>query len=663
MKPGRWACCERIAVVLLTLWVGLSAAPAAAVEAPIERAQVLPGSDAQPPADADARWHDTRLPDRAPGSVAWYRLEFTAGRAGGDDNVWMLYIPYFFGGGRVWLNGQPIAAVLESNAERVVRWERPMLLTLPPALVREGRNVLHVRPAATSVTGSTGLASVAIGTQDELQSVFERRRFFVRTLPIVTVVAGTAAGIFAIFLWFGRQQEVLYGWFGLATLLWALRTLTFVLDSMPAQVWPLWRLLYHATTGGFVMVMTLFALVVAGWYRRGIAAGLFGYWLLGPLTYLLAGRDADQLVGRWWVLGLIPIGLSMIGITAAAAWRQRSTETILIAAAVALAVTAGVHDYLVAWDSPLIAALAPRWTEQRFFLLHHGANLLLVVMGGLLAARFVRSLRDAEEANRTLEARVAAREQEISATYRRIATLQREQAATDERQRIMQDLHDGLGSQLFTSLLRAERGALDAAAVTDMLRRAIDEMRIAIEALASDEQDFRTAFGNFRFRWEQRLGDAGVASSWRIEVPDDVLALPPHDALQVLRIAQEALTNVLKHARAHRVRIRLGVAAGQLALEVQDDGIGQATASGGGGRGLVNMRARAEKLCGRLQFAQDEHGTRVALTMPLPDGAGARPDAPLAPPARPESPRPESPARPESDAPVGGAAPSQKAVA
>ena len=652
MKPGRWACCERIAIVLLSLWAVLAAAPAAAVEAPIERAQVLLGGDARPPADADPRWHDTRLPDRAPAAAAWYRLTFTPVRAGGDD-MWVLYIPYFYGGGRVWLNGQPVAAVLESNAERVVRWERPMLLPLPPALMREGRNVLHVRAAATSVSGNTGLAGVAIGTQDELQPAFERRLFFVRNVPMVTVVAGTAVGVFALFLWLGRQQEVLYGWFGLAALLWALRTLTFVLDSMPAQAWPHWRLLYHATTGGFIMVMTLFALVVAGWYRRRIALGLFGYWLLGPLTYLLAGPRADELVGRWWVLGLIPVGFSMIGITAAAAWRQRSVETTLIAAAVALAVTAGVHDYLVAWNSPLIAALAPRWTDQRFFLLHHGANLLLLVMGALLAVRFVRSLRDAEEANRTLEARVAAREQEISATYRRIAALQREQAATDERQRIMQDLHDGLGSQLFTSLLRAERGALDGAAVTDMLRRAIDEMRIAIEALASDEQDFRTAFGNFRFRWEQRLGDAGVASTWQLEVPDDVLALPPHDALQVLRIAQESLTNVLKHARAHRVRVRLGVAAGELALEVQDDGIGQATAAGGGGRGLINMRTRAAKLSARLQFDQDEYGTRVALTMPLPAGAGARPDA--APPG--------PPARTASDAPVDGAVAPQKAVA
>jgi signal transduction histidine kinase len=637
MKPGSWACSRLLAIRLLIAWAALAAAPAAAVEAPIRRTQVLVGSELQPPADADPRWHDTALPDIQRATVAWYRLEFDAVPSQGEG-MWVLYVPYLYGGGRIWLDGQPVASVLESNATRTVRWERPLLLPLPRAMLREGRNVLHVRPAAERHDVPVGLSRLEVGTQDDLQSVFERRLFFVRTVPVTTAIAGIAVGIFSLFIWLRRRQEVLYGLFGLGAGLWALRTLTFVFDSMPANLWPLWRLLYHATTGGFIMVMTLFTLAVAGWYRRGIALGLFAYWLLGPLTYVLAGAQGEELVGRWWAAGLIPIGLAMVVITGAAAWRRRNAETVVIATAVALAVAAGVHDYLVAWRSPLIAALFPRWTEERFFLLHYGANLLLLVMGGLLAVRFVRSLLDAEEANRTLEARVAAREQEISATYRRIAALQREQAATDERQRIMQDLHDGLGSQLFTSLLRAERGALDGAAVIETLRRAIDEMRIAIEALASDEQDFRTAFGNFRFRWEQRLSDAGVASTWQIEVPDAVLAVPPHDALQLLRIAQEALTNVLKHARARRVRVRLGVAAGQLELEVQDDGIGPATSPSAGGRGLANMRARAHTLGARLQFAQDERGTRVGLTLavalapPTPDDGAADAAVPERPP-------------------------------
>jgi signal transduction histidine kinase len=222
-----------------------------------------------------------------------------------------------------------------------------------------------------------------------------------------------------------------------------------------------------------------------------------------------------------------------------------------------------------------------------------------------------------EEANRTLEARVAEREREIVASYARITALQREQAATDERQRIMQDLHDGLGSQLFSSLSRAERGALDAPAMAEALRRSIDEMRVALEALASDEQDFRTAFGNFCFRWEPRLREAGIAPQWQIELPDSGLAVPPHDALQLLRIAQEALTNVLKHAHAGSVRVALRHGGDTLVLEIVDDGRGLDAEPRAAGCGLANMRARAQRLRAQLEIDDMAPGTRVRLTVPL----------------------------------------------
>ena len=617
MKPDRWAFFRSRLLAVLALCVALLPLGVDAVTIDPARAWKLDGADVRPPPDGDARWQEALLPDYTPAPVAWYRVEFQRPPSDGAG-LWMLYLPYMYGGGRVWLNGEPVAEVLEGNAERRVRWERPLLLPLPLSLLRDGANVLHLRPVAAHLPSSNGLAPIAIGTQDGLQPIFERRLFFVRTVPLVTVVAGSAAGLLFLFIWLRRRQEVLYGLFGAAVLLWAARTTTFVFDSMPTAVWPLWRLLYHATTGGFVIVMTLFALAMAGWYRRRVALGLFAYWLLGPLLFLLGGARSDELVGRWWVLGLIPIGVAMLAVTAAAAWRQRSGGTLAVALALALAVAAGVHDYLIAWRSPGFTGLWPQWTAQRFFLLHHAANLLLLVMGSLLTIRFVRSLEGLEESNRTLEARVAARETEIAASYRRITALQREQATTEERQRIMKDLHDGLGSQLFTSLLRAERGALDRAATTDALRQAIDEMRVAIEALASDEQDFRTAFGNFRFRWDQRLRDAGLHTEWHVDVPDTVLAVPPHDALQLLRILQEALTNVIKHAQAKRVQVSLRHDVSGLTLEVQDDGIGlSSNPVSQGGRGLANMRSRAGKLGAQLSHGCTAHGTRVALVWAL----------------------------------------------
>ena len=116
-----------------------------------------------------------------------------------------------------------------------------------------------------------------VGTQDELQPKFERRLFFMRTLPLVTLVMGSVVGLLFIFVWLRRRQEVLYGLFGLAAVLWAARTTNLLVDALPATVWPAWRLLYHATNGGFVICMALFSLSLAGWLRPAVARSLAAY--------------------------------------------------------------------------------------------------------------------------------------------------------------------------------------------------------------------------------------------------------------------------------------------------------------------------------------------------------------------------------------------------
>lgn len=620
MKPGRWVCCRspvRALRALAAAWLLAAAGLAPAAIEPTE-ADVILATDPTPPAEADPRWRRVAVPDVSTAGVAVYRLVFDLPSAT-DAPDWQLYLPYFYGGGRVWLNGELVASVTENSPTLRVRWERPLLLPLPATAMRSGRNVLHVRAVAARQPSGAMLPRLVLGPQVELQPQFDRRLLFVRTLPWVTVICGTVVGLFVLFIWWRRRQEVLYGLFGLGALLWALRTTTFVVDMLPTTAWELWRLLYFGSTGGFIVVMALFALELAGWRRRWVTWVLAGYALLGPLLHLVAGTHAETLVGKWWIAGMLPVGLGLAVVSVAAAWRRRSVVTVALALGIALAFLAGVHDYLLSWRWRGLEILLPRWTDHRIFLLHHGANLLLIVMGAILSARFVRSLHEVEEANRTLEARVAEREREIAANYARIAALQREQAATDERQRIMRDLHDGLGSQLFTSLLRAERGALDRAATTEMLRSSIDEMRMAIDALASDEQDFRTTFGNFRFRWEARLREAGLAPSWQIALPDAVLAVPPHDALQILRIAQEALTNVLKHARATRVEVRLGLDGDRLVLEIADDGRGEPdpAAAAGNGRGRANMRARAERLGAEFAVVPASPGLRVRLRVPL----------------------------------------------
>jgi signal transduction histidine kinase len=608
----------------------------------LRTARVLRVDDRTPPPSSTA-WVPTALPDAAPPpakaarpGAAWYRFDLAGAEVlpvqGRVQQGWVpqgsapqglapqglaLYLPFLYHGGDVWLNGTHIAHIPEGDAQRRVRWERPHLVPLPPGLLRPDANDLAIR-AADPPPGTVRRFPVAtVGPHAELQAAYDRRFLWVRTMPQITIAVCLLMSTFVAVVWWRRRSEVLYGLFGLASALWGVRTLTFVIEQMSIDRWQWWRIAYLGATGGFVIVLTLFALRSAGIRSRGLQRGLVLYWLAGPLWLLAAGMDAEVPINRIWSAGLIPIAMGMLGVSLWDALRRRTLQAVVLPGAMAIALLAGIHDYLVAWSPDLLARLLPGWVEHRIFLLHMGANIMLVAMGGLLTGRFIQALSSVEDLNRNLEARVAERERELAGNFVAMGELQQRHAAAQERHRVMRDIHDGLGSRLFSTLFRVERGALDQAQVAEALRECIAEMRIALDTLGPDD-DFRTSLGNFLFRWQSHMQEGGVASSWTIDMPDDGEPVAPHAALQILRIAQEALTNVLKHAKASAVQVAVRQSARMLELDVADDGHGRTGARHVAGRGLGNMRVRATQLGGYLDVRMSETGTTVSLRIPMP---------------------------------------------
>ncbi len=643
MKRARWGCCSVafvLAVLLHAQVVHGAVSPSAAVYEPAHAQVLLDARDALP--DDHGDWREVALPDPTHNGKAlavWLRFDFDAPA---HAESWALYLPYLYGGGAVYLNRVQLASVPTTDTEHHVRWERPRVFPLPDTRVRAGPNTIHVRVVAAHPPNGLWLARPAVGPQDALDALADQRLLWMRTMPQITVGVCLLFALFVGFVWWSRRREVLYGLFGLAVALWGVRTLTFVVERLPAEHWWLWRIVYHGANGGFIVTMAIFAMRLAGVHRPLVERALFGYWLVGPLALLASGGRAESLVGRVWTLGMIPIGIAVVVFVALAWYRQRSWSAGALFAAVAIAVCAGIHDYLVAWHVAALDRVLPGWPGQRIFLMHYGANLVLLVMAGLLTTRFVRTLDEVEELNTTLERRVAARESELAENYQRLGALERERAAAEERQRIMRDLHDGLGSRLFTSLSRAERGSLRDGDVADTLRACIAEMRVALEALASDEADFTTALGNFLFRWEGPLREAGVRPVWSIDVADEAHRVAPHVALQILRILQEALTNVLKHARASEVRVEVNGTPRGLSIRVEDNGRGYGgdaagapargsdasgidaggnnaaggSAAGGSRRGMANMQARAKRMGASIDFGSEPGRTWLELRMP-----------------------------------------------
>lgn len=567
--------------------------------------------------DAGGEWKVVELPDLWPRSrpdaqprATWYRIGFTAP----PGAAWSAYFPWLYDGGDVWLNGALVARIAQSDDAVRVRWMRPHLVQLPPALLRAGTNELQVRVPTPRAGASIRFPRVLVGPSRELRGIHDGRSFWTTTAPQITSTVCLLVSLCVLFIWWRRPGELMYGMFGVAVALWGIRTLNFFVEVVPWSMWPAWRILFHAATGGFIVAMTLLAWRMAGIRKPWFERGLLAYWIAGPLWLLAQGAEAEPFVNRVWVGGLLPIGATIVAVSVWSLVRRRTLEAAALPATMAIAALAGMSDYLVAWelDPPFLRA----WAVHRINLLHLGADLVLVAMGGLLTARFVRTLGWLEQLNLTLESRVADREQALAANYARMADLQREHAAAQERQRIMREIHDGMGSQLFVALSRLERGGVDARETADALRACIAEMRLALDTLAPQELDFRSTLGNFLFRWRGQLVACGIRPRWEIAVPDEDLQVSPHAALQLLRVAQEALTNVVKHAQASAVDVRLRLAGARLELEVRDNGVGT-QAPPGAGHGVGNMRVRAEKLGGRLDVAPAQPGTRVTVQVPL----------------------------------------------
>jgi signal transduction histidine kinase len=190
-----------------------------------------------------------------------------------------------------------------------------------------------------------------------------------------------------------------------------------------------------------------------------------------------------------------------------------------------------------------------------------------------------------------------------------------------ERERLTREMHDGLGGHLVSALSMVERGMAAPNEIAEVLRRAIDDIRIVIDSLDPDATDLPTSLGKLRARLEPLLRRNGIELTWDVEDIPGLDAFPPESALHVLRIIQEAITNTLRHAHANNVEVRIsgsGVGRRELHVSIHDDGRGLEAPVPSGGRGIKNMKSRAEELGAVLKIEGTPSGTRIDLTIPVP---------------------------------------------
>ncbi|MEU9121678.1 histidine kinase [Streptomyces sp. NPDC048506] len=224
-----------------------------------------------------------------------------------------------------------------------------------------------------------------------------------------------------------------------------------------------------------------------------------------------------------------------------------------------------------------------------------------------------------------LDAEARGNAQRLLAQERAARQAEAESAALAERGRIAREIHDVLAHSLSAQLvhLEAARLLIQRSADLEADRDQLLERVVACRGMAREGLDgTREALSALRGEMipvEDFLRRLTAAEGARLGVTGEARVLPAEAGLAVRRVAQEALTNVRKHAPGARVEVLLEYAAGEVGLEVRDfggHGRSDALSGSGSGYGLLGMRERAELLGGTLESGPGEEGFVVRLRVP-----------------------------------------------
>ena len=352
-----------------------------------------------------------------------------------------------------------------------------------------------------------GISTLWLGSEDELLGSYRLRLVAQVWLPAAIGVAVLALGVFSLGVWSRRRHEPIYILFFVAALFYCLRILHFLgpLDTrLLSADWFGW--ITVNSIGWMVAINQLFTLRLCGRRMRTLEFGLLGFMLASTMLTLPVWQSAEHIavLASLCYLGGALVFLWSIPLVIGAARRSGLWLAKLLAWGGLLGVGFAAHDlllqnYRLSLDS---VYLVPYW--QIGFCL-----LFCMVLG----QRYLASIQGLEQSHELLAQRLAEREAQLQESHQQLREIERREVLAGERQRLMQDMHDGLGASLVGALQVVQRGELEALQIAQVLRDCLDDMRLAIDTLEPQDNDLNLLLATLRYRLGPRLEAAGLTLS------------------------------------------------------------------------------------------------------------------------------------------------------
>ncbi|MDX2505930.1 MAG: hypothetical protein QNL62_15845 [Gammaproteobacteria bacterium] len=564
-------------------------------------------------------WHSISLPDdwhqrNAQVDHAWYRASVFVGNQ--SESVWAVYLPTVFHNAAVYVNGLWVGQGGAFDETLSRHHNQPLMIDFSSSILRQGENLIDLRVQAT--VGKQGLLDkFYIGPAEKLQSAYDWKRL-VRFEFIQWITAAMYFMSLIVFsFWLARRKDIIYALFSLELFLWATHNLNLFVTRVPVST-RLWEAIIMISFVWTIVVMIFFNHNYIGHANKTIEKIILYFAIASAGIFLLPDVSSVLYVGYHilnsviCLMGMYAI-LHLLVVYYRENKNQKAGRDAFLMLLVGLPImVSGFHDYL------LLNNITSRLDG---LIVQYSVIPSIILFSWFMIRRFVSSINQAEKMTFMLEQRVLEKQKKLEKQYNKLRISEQKRLLAEERERIMRDMHDGIGGQLVSvvALLQDKSGEVFGN-IRDKVQNSLTDLQLVIDSLDPVLSDVPTMLGMMRTRFSDQLNNANMELEWAVTDLPETEAIGPDKCLHIMRILQEAINNSAKHSGSSKLTLATGVLVTgqpQIFIDVIDSGKGiekniDAVSSG---RGIKNMYYRAEQLGANLEINSSTAGTQVRLTL------------------------------------------------
>ncbi len=554
-------------------------------------------------------WQDISLPDdwyknKRTADQVWYRASVSVLQ--NNDKIWAIYLPSVTHNAAVYINGIWVGQGGKFSEPVSRNQNKPQFFSFSSKLLHSGEN--HIAIKVKAAYHEQGLLDeFYFAPETELRDAYEWKYLVRVDLVKWMTLAMYVLSVIIFSFWLARSQDSVYGLFALELFIWATHNLNLFVSDIPVSACS-WEAMTMGTLGWTVAAMLLFNHRYVGSGNSMVEKIILIFSVLGIGIFFLPDIGSILHIGySIWDAFVMIFGIYAIYHLLKVYCQQSNPDVYLMLLVGIPILVFGFHDIL----------MINHFIDRRDGLIMQFSVIPSVILfSWFLVRRFVMSVSEAEDLAQTLEQRVQQKQLELQLQYERLKLMEKDKVLAEERERIMRDMHDGIGGQLISviALLREQSGDVFKS-VREKVQLSLTDLRFVIDSLDPLLGDLPTLLGMMRSRIEEQLNAANIELEWAVTDLPDMQSFSPQNSLHFMRIVQEAVTNCIKHSHSKKLLLVTGVLDNKVFIDIIDDGDLAECVSKSSSRGIKNMHYRARQLDAELTVTHLSTGTTVRLVL------------------------------------------------